>query len=476
MSSLNRLTSNYVYTLGGHFIESCTNVLLLAVVARYLQPERFGILAFSMAFVQMFYFLADVGLVRLLVREIARHREEAARYLGAGLITRLFMIIAIVPVLIAIINLVSSSPETITAVYILILWIVLRLLSTIYSGLFQALERMEFDSGLTVLSIIVRLGLTVLAVCFDKGIAGVLYAMVLAQLLYLLAAIVIANRKFTIPIFTVEPKLWKFLILQSIPIGASGFFNTAYHQVDTLVLTAFRDSTQVGLYNGPYRIIHQLLVLPLIFMRAPFPIISRLYRTSTAAFGEVCEQLFKFSLALGLPIGASLAIFGDKVILLILGPEFLKGTFVLTFYSGIVVMMFPAMFAATMLFAIDRQNLAAIVMATCVLLNTILDFFLIPPLGGVGACIATLIASFVMSVALILCLFKYLRPISLWRVSFQPVLATAGMALFLYIFRAQGLVMNLICGGILYLALILFLIWIFSIEEIRNLREIIRQS
>lgn len=476
MSTLKRLTGNFAYSVGGHFIESCVSLFLLAIIARYLQPERFGIFAFAMAFVQMFYFLADIGLVRLLVREIARYREQAARYLGAALISRVLLLLIVAPVLVVTINLVSSSPEAITAVYMLTLWITLRLFSTVYGGLFQAFERMEFDSGLTVLNMLLRLGFTALAIRHDAGLPGVLYAMVGAQLICLVGALVIAEWKFTRPQFKREPKLWKLLLLQSLPIGASGFFNTAYHQVDTLILSAFRTPMEVGLYNGPYRIIRQVLFLPLLFLRAPFPIISRLHKRSPDSLAAVSEQLIKFSLFFGLPIGVILALLDDRIILLVLGPQFLRGVFVLQFYSGIVILMFPAMVAAALLVAMDRQGLVALILAGSVLLNTLLDLLLIPSHGGIGACLATLIATFAMLVALIVYVYKYLRSISLWRVILEPILATAVLGCFFYTFQEIGLPTILITGSMLYAVVTMLLLRFFSREDLRVMRETLRRT
>ena len=475
MGSLRRLAHNFGYTLGGHFIEALLTLFVLGIIARYLKPELFGIFAFALAFVQMFYFLADVGLVRLLVREIARHREEAARYLGAAIISRIFFILVIVPLLVISINLISSSRETLVAVYITTLWMVVRLFCTVYMGLFQAFERMEFDSGLTVLAAGSRLGLTCGAIFLDAGLSGVLIAMVGSQLVYLLGAMLIGRVRFCRPVFNKDIALWKLLIIQSFPIGASGFFNTTYHQMNTLFLSGFRTTLEVGLYNGPYRIIRELLLLPLLLMKAPFPIVSRLYHLAPNALPVVVEQLFKASFAIGLPLGLIVGLLAEKILLLILGADFLEGSYVLHYFGVVIAMMFPALFAATLLLAMDRQNLVALIAGICVALNAFLNVLLVPFLGGVGACLATLIATAAMFALLMAKVWKQLPTLSLRRITLEPFTAGAGLTFILLLLRSHNVLMVLFVATFFYAAVALGLTCLFSRRDLSAFRDSLRQ-
>ena len=475
MGSLKRLASNFGFTLGGHFIEALLALLVLGISARYLKPERFGIFAFALAFVQMFYFLADVGLVRLLVREIARHREEAARYLGAAIISRIFFILVIVPLLVISINLISSSRETHVAVYITTVWMVIRLFCTAYVGLFQAFEKMEFDSSLAVLAALARLGFTYWAIRLDAGLTGILIAMVASQMVHLLAAMLIGRVRFCQPEFKKDIALWKFLIIQSLPIGASGFFSTTYHQMNTLFLTGFRTTLEVGLYNGPYRIIRELLLLPLLLMKAPFPIISRLYHFAPNSLPVVVGQLFKLSLAVGMPLGVAIALLADEIMLFILGSQFSDGAYVLRYFSGVVAMMFPALFAATLLLAMDRQNLVAFLAGGCVCVNALLNLFFVPIMGGVGACLATLLATAGMFVAFTVYVLKYVPDLSFRQIVLEPCLATLGLFFILVLLRPYGLVLTLLAGFLLYAGMMLALVFLFSKWNLKAFRESIRQ-
>jgi O-antigen/teichoic acid export membrane protein len=334
---------------------------------------------------------------------------------------------------------------------------------------------MEFDSGLTVLAALFRLIFTYGAIRLDTGLSGILYAMVASQVVYLIGGVLIGHLKFCKAAFKKDVALWKFLILQSLPIGASGFFNTMYHQMNTLFLTGFRTTVEVGLYNGPYRIIRQLLFIPMLLMRAPFPIVSRLYHISPNSLPVVAEQLFKLSLTLGLPLGVILMVLADKLILLVLGPHFLNGTFVVQYFSPVVAMMFPAMFAAFLLLAMDRQGLVAVIAGACVIINAGLDILLVPLFGGIGACAATLIATASMFGVLISYVCKSIHPLSFRRIALEPFLATSVLVCVLFLLKPYGLAGVLVVGGFLYAGMVTAMIRFFSRRDLSAFREAIRQ-
>ena len=58
-------------------------------VARYLGPERFGILNYGLAFVAMFSFLPNLGLDQIVVRDVTKYSEKTDQILGSSLVLKL---------------------------------------------------------------------------------------------------------------------------------------------------------------------------------------------------------------------------------------------------------------------------------------------------------------------------------------------------------------------------------------------------
>src|SRR2546422_11541174 len=63
--------------------------LVVAInVARYLKPESFGLLNYSLSFVSIFAAFSTLGIDQIIVRELAKAPEKKNEFLGTGLIIK----------------------------------------------------------------------------------------------------------------------------------------------------------------------------------------------------------------------------------------------------------------------------------------------------------------------------------------------------------------------------------------------------
>lgn len=70
-------------------------------VARYLRPEAFGLLNYSISFVGIFSALSTIGLEQIIVRELAKHPERKEELLGTAVILRLMGSVVLIVVMAA---------------------------------------------------------------------------------------------------------------------------------------------------------------------------------------------------------------------------------------------------------------------------------------------------------------------------------------------------------------------------------------
>ena len=65
-------------------------------IARYLGADGFGILSFALAFAGIFGILADLGLNTLAVKEIAKDKSLAKKYLGNFIFTKIILFFTLI--------------------------------------------------------------------------------------------------------------------------------------------------------------------------------------------------------------------------------------------------------------------------------------------------------------------------------------------------------------------------------------------
>ena len=65
--------------------------VLFIFAARQLGDEQFGVFMFAMAFVGLFEIINDLGLKNLLVREVARNKQNAKEFIGNAVTVSVFL-------------------------------------------------------------------------------------------------------------------------------------------------------------------------------------------------------------------------------------------------------------------------------------------------------------------------------------------------------------------------------------------------
>src|SRR5690606_6957812 len=127
--------------------------------ARYLGAKGFGILSFALAFTSIFGVFADLGLNTLATREISRSISLSEKYLGNIIPLKVILAIITLGFIVCTINLIGYSDETKKVVYIIALSAIFTTFIGIFNSIFQAFEKMEYQSiGLILQSILMFIG------------------------------------------------------------------------------------------------------------------------------------------------------------------------------------------------------------------------------------------------------------------------------------------------------------------------------
>ncbi|MDE5124445.1 MAG: oligosaccharide flippase family protein, partial [Trichodesmium sp. St19_bin1] len=79
-----QIIGNTAWLLGDKFLRMGFGLLIGVWVARYLGPEKFGLLNYAIAFVSLFNVFATLGLNNIVVRELVRKPSEKGEILGTS--------------------------------------------------------------------------------------------------------------------------------------------------------------------------------------------------------------------------------------------------------------------------------------------------------------------------------------------------------------------------------------------------------
>ncbi len=88
-------------------------------VARYLGPEKFGLLSYAQSFVGLFSAIATLGLNGIVVRELVKYPQKESELLGTAFILKLFGAVLTLLVLYIAIQFTSNDEFTNSLIFII---------------------------------------------------------------------------------------------------------------------------------------------------------------------------------------------------------------------------------------------------------------------------------------------------------------------------------------------------------------------
>jgi O-antigen/teichoic acid export membrane protein len=432
-------------------------------IARYLSAAGFGILSFALAFTGIFAVFGDLGLGVLTVREVARDKSLALKYVANVSLMKVILAAVTFGLIALTINLMGYPAETIQAVYLLALSVIFSAFTQMFYSIFQAFERMEFQAIGQMLNAALMLGGVILAIKLGFSIIGFAYLYVITSAIALGYSFVVMKLKFSNPASASTAKamefdwgFWKPTIKEALPFGLSAIFVAVFLWIDSVMLSSMKGDEIVGWYSAGYRMVFVLLFLPSAFNSAIFPIMSGFHVSSQDALRLTYEKYFKYMLVLAVPIGAGTTLLADRIILLIFGNGYMPSVLALQILVWSFVFISLGSPFYRLLEATNNQRKGMKAAAICMASNIALNLLLIPRYSYAGAGVAA-VATEGISLAMGVWYCKklgYSMPRKLISTAIKVVVATLAMAASVIVFHQLILPWLILTSALLYFALL----------------------
>lgn len=394
MSTVRRIAKNTTVILLASVVSFLLSFFFVMYAARYLGAAGFGILSFALAFTGIFSLFADLGMSRLTIREVARDKSLARKYVGNISVIKIILVTATFGLIALTINLLGYPDQTIKAVYLVGLSVVFYAFTSMFYSIFQAFERMEFVAAGNILNSLLLLLGALFAIQQGFSVIGFASIYFLAGAIVLVYSITISFWKFVAPRVEIDSDFWKWSIKEAWPFALSALFMAIYYQIDTVMLSLMQGDIVVGWYNAAYRLVFVLLFIPAAFSTAIFPAMSKFYVSSRGSLRYVHEKFFKYMVILAIPIGIGTTLLADKIIPLIFGSDYTSSIIALQILIWSSVFIFGSSAFLRLFESLNKQIIVTKVTGGCALLNVVLNLLLIPKYSYIGASVATVATQF----------------------------------------------------------------------------------
>jgi O-antigen/teichoic acid export membrane protein len=477
MSGIRTIAKNTSVLFLSQIISYILVLFYTIYTARYLGASGFGLISFALALGAILSIFTELGLNTLIVREVSRDKKLANKYIGNTLVLKILLSIITLTLMFLVVSLLKYNPETATIVYYITISFVVGAFTNIFYSIFQAYEEMEYQSIGTIINSIIMFTGVILIIKYQLSITNFAMVYLISSIICLVFGFIICIWKFILPKIEIDTGLWKFLIVEAIPLTLASIFLLIAFKVDTVLLLIINGDEAVGYYNAAYGLMTALMFLPSVYVLAIFPLLSQLHVSSKDLLKRSYEKSFKYLIILGLPIAVGTTLIAGPIILLIYKSAFTPSIIALQILIWSIPIIFVNYIIGTAINSINKQGQMVKSTFIVMAMNIILNLLLLPKYGYVAASVITVLTE----LASFLFWYHILNvngyKLSLPRILIKPVIASLVMGLSIVLMNMLGLnlIIVITLAVIIYFG-VLYILKTFSEEDISLFKQVIGRT
>lgn len=392
MAALHKTSGNALWLMADRIFRMAISAVSWVMVVRHLGPEVFGNFSYLIAVYVLLAPVVGFGLDSVVVRDLVRHPEARHKLLSAALWVRLTMALACWCVMLAWVVGSGASMSTVEQSALIGFGLVGSVLDVIDLD-FQSRQQ----SRLTVLAksapFLLSCGLRIW-VALNGGNLLWLAGAVAAEAVLGGAALWLMALWHKVPLTwgAFDRQEISRLVRAGLPFLASGIAVVVYMRIDQVMVLEINGATELGLYAGATRLSEFLYFFPTIIVSSAAPVLYELRERDPEQFTKRLGALIGGLAALGMAGAVALSATAPWLTGVVLGDAYRGSAAILTIHAWSLIFVCVGVGQSIWDAAEGQGRWVLVRTASGALANVVLNLWLLPLYGGVGAAIATLIA------------------------------------------------------------------------------------
>lgn len=390
---LQNVLGNMGWLFADRIVRMGMGLLVGVWVARYLGPERLGILSYALAFVSLFSSIASMGLENVAVRDLVNDPSRKDDVLGTVFSLKVLggamaFSLAICTIIIV------RKEDTLTH------WLV----GIIAAGLFfQALDAIDLWFQSQVIS-----KYTVFAKSAGFiviSLAKIALILMKASLVYFAVAglceIIIGSFGLIVVYRRYGGSLakWRFdystasrILADSWPLILSGVASMLYLRIDQIMLGNMIGNKEVGIYSVAVQITEVWYFIPMIIYSSVFPAIVEAREISGPLFYDRLQKLYNYMALAAYGIALPVCIFSGVIVQTLFGHSYERSSEMLSVLIWSLLFTNLGVARSAFLMSMNWTRIHFYTVALGCIINILLNIILIPKYRGMGAVISSCVA------------------------------------------------------------------------------------
>lgn len=467
-----------VTSLAGRTFRRVVNVLFQILLTRVLSVSAYGLYALGYSVLGMVHRVSMLGLQNAAVRFGAMYHGKGDKSRLKGTFLAVLFISTCSAIIVAILlfflsdftaHYLFNKPQFAAVLKVFAFALPFYVLMAVSAALARGLKNIKCSTGISdVFQPVSNLFIVGIAFLLGFRLVGAVYGFVISSAFAAGLGGYLLWRIFLPLISDIEPRYeWRKILNYSLTVFLVGFSYMLLSNIDRIMLGYLATSGNVGVYNAAALLAAQLPIF-LLSLNAIFsPVIAELYSQDRMhQLESLLKTVAKWTFTLTLPMFIVMLLF-PKEIMSVFGERFVNAWLVLIvlatgqlLHAGLGSMEF-------VLTMTGRQKTELFNGIALVALNILLNIFLIPKHGILGAAIATGVSIVLLNLVRLVEVYLFFKMHPYKSSSWKPIVAGfIGGGLWLGLssvipFRGWAW----IGGAVIFLALYLGVLWLLGFDE-----------
>ncbi|MFA6999684.1 MAG: flippase [Candidatus Paceibacterota bacterium] len=405
-----RYFANMSWMFGGQMFSLLISFFIGAWIARYLGPENYGVLSYSVAFVGLFGFISSLGIDNILNRELIQTKDKRDELLGTAF--RLKLIGGVIAFSLAFISVLifQSSPLVQLLVVLFSFTFILQSINVI-NIYFNAEVKSKNNVRATIVATIISSILKIIVILLGEGVIWLIVIYVLDSL-WQGIGLIKAYKNYGLKI-----KSWKFdnilakeMLKNSWPLMLASAVGFVSFKIDQVIIGSMLGNYKVGIYAVATKLVEVWYFIPGIICASLFPAIINAKKTSVEMYKNRLKNFYILMAVIPIAMAIPITLLAKPIILILFGSGYLESVVILQIYIWSSVGLFLGSVISQYLIS---ENLVKTIFGLNLLtmiINVLLNLILIPIFGIVGSAWATFISYLIIPIG-VMVYEKFLRKI-----------------------------------------------------------------
>lgn len=390
-----KIIANINWLTFGKILRMGISIFIVAWVARYLGPQKYGSLNYAIAFVALFSALSKLGLDEIVIRNIVKKPHKKEEFLGTTLWLKFLGSVVLFILASGLINFLNADDNPKIKIFVVI--VAFGYIFTSFDAIdvwFQSQVQSKYTVFSQTFTFMVVSILQILLILTKSPLIAFVWICAIESILIAIFLVAFYQAKTATSIFDwkIRFSTMKELLKDCWPLILAGISIMIYMRIDQVMIGSMINSSALGIYSSAVRISEKWYFIPMFISASVFPSIVKAKKVNKKLYLNRLQKLYDFSTWFSISIALLVTIFSGLIINTLYGKEYAHAASVLSIHIWAGVFVFLGVASSKYLVAENLIKISFFRTIFGALSNIILNIVLIPSYGIIGAAYATLIS------------------------------------------------------------------------------------